>query len=324
MFSHDLPFDPAYGHTLETLLAIEPPDDEPADLEAFWRERFDAAAAVRLNLATRPSPLSTETVEVSEVEYDSLGGFRVFAWLTRPRGVEVHRGVVKGHGYGGRTEPEVRAGDPPAATLFPCARGLGRSACETIPGDGQEHVVHGIADRDAYVHLGCCADLVWCAASALIELAPETAGKLDFSAGSFGGGIGALALPWDPRYRRARLDVPSFGHHPLRMTLEMTGSGAGVNHYAADHPEVVDVLRYYDAAVNARRLSIPTLVANALFDPAVPPPGQFAVYNAIPAGKRLYVAKAGHFPHDDEWRDVRNIDELSAVWFGTPTADGPG
>ncbi|MEZ5576382.1 MAG: hypothetical protein R3F44_12440 [Candidatus Competibacteraceae bacterium] len=38
-------------------------------------------------------------------------------------------------------------------------------------------------------------------------------------------------------------------------------------------------------------------VAAARFDPAVPPPGQFAVYNALAGPKELFVLRAGHFDH---------------------------
>jgi len=41
------------------------------------------------------------------------------------------------------------------------------------------------------------------------------------------------------------------------------------------------------------------LVDCALFDPAVPPPGQFTVYNAIPSQKDLIVMRAGHFDYPE-------------------------
>jgi len=39
-------------------------------------------------------------------------------------------------------------------------------------------------------------------------------------------------------------------------------------------------------------------VAAATFDPVVPPPGQFAIYNAIPGDKAIFVLDAGHFDYD--------------------------
>ena len=79
---------------------------------------------------------------------------------------------------------------------------------------------------------------------------------------------------------------------------------------ARRQPEITEVLRYFDASVAARHLRIPTLVAAAQFDPAVPPPGQFAVFNALPGPKELVVMEAGHFDWPglvDEELNVRSV-----------------
>jgi len=109
--------------------------------------------------------------------------------------------------------------------------------------------------------------------------------RLDYLGISFGGGIGALALPWDERFHRAHLNVPSFGHHPLRLALPGVGSGEAVRRYQQRTGRALATLRSFDAAAAARYLRIPVHVAAARFDPAVPPPGQFAIYNAL-AGER--------------------------------------
>ena len=221
------------------------------------------------------------------------------------------RGVVAGHGYGGRQEPELHPPGPPAVTISPCARGFDRSAHPAIPGDSFGHVLHGIAARETYAHRGSVADL-WRAASALLELFPDAARTLHYQGASFGGGIGALALPWDTRFHRAFLDVPSFGHHPLRVTLPCAGSGEAVRRHLRRHPEALVVLAYFDAGTAARHLGIPTLVAAALADPAVPPPGQFAVYNAMTCEKELFVRQTGHPNTPDD--DLRLWARL-AGWF---------
>ena len=85
------------------------------------------------------------------------------------------------------------------------------------------------ASRETYIHRGCVADY-WGAASALIEVVPEAAGQLYYSGGIFGDGIGALMLPWDDRFAKAFLDVPSFGNHPLRLLAPCVGSGKSMRH----------------------------------------------------------------------------------------------
>ena len=192
-----------------------------------------------------------------------------------------------------------------------------RGPVDGIPDRADGHVLHGIGSRDTYAIGDCVADL-WCAASALQELVPELAGAgLGYLGESFGGGLGALALPWDERFAAAQLTVPTFGNHPLRLTLPCVGSGESVRGYHAGHPEVTEVLRYFDAATAATFLERPTLVGAALFDPSVPPPGQFAVYNALAGERELLVAAAGHFVHRGLLDDMAALAKARQEFFGT-------
>lgn len=297
MYSHGYPFDPRYGLTLDDLLRIEapPPPDGLAD---FWRDlhrrarAVDPAPTVRELATPRQAPR-----RVFEVRYRSLGGADVGAWLSLPRDGEIRRAVVVGHGYGGRDGPDEQLQLADAALLFPCARGIALSACAQIPADPMRHVLHGIEGRERYVLGGCAADLVWCAASVLQLLHPQAAGCLDYVGISFSGGIGALALPWDERFRRLHLSVPTFGHHPWRLRCPCVGSGEAVRQRQACDAAILGTITWFDAACTARHEQRPALVAAALFDPAVPPPGQFAVYNALGGPKELFVLESGHFAH---------------------------
>ena len=128
----------------------------------------------------------------------------------------------------------------------------------------------------------------------------------------FGGGLGALALPYDPRFKKAHLRVPTFGHHPLRLQCPCNGSGESVRRHHAQHPEVRNVLQYYDAATAASRIAIPTIGAPALFDPAVPPPGQFAVCNAL---SDMHILSAGHFDHPQLPGENAVLSQKLTHWF---------
>lgn len=294
--THGFPFDPTHGYDLDRLLEVGAPEPPPG-FDDFWRGKYAEARAV--DTAPQVGALEEERdgVRVHAVSYTSAGGFRVGGWLTVPADGRVARGMVVLHGYGGRDAVDVPLPPPGTAAIWPCARGLGtRSLDPAIPSVSAGHVLHGIGSREGYVHGGCVAD-AWCAASALLELVPRAAHRLALTGVSFGGGIGALALPWDERFARGALVVPSFGNHPLRLTLPCTGSGEAVRGHHARHPEVTDVLGYFDAAVAATRIRVPVHVGAALFDPSVPPPGQFAVYNALAGPKELFVLAAGHFEY---------------------------
>jgi cephalosporin-C deacetylase len=206
-----------------------------------------------------------------------------------------------------------------AAYLIPCFRGLCRSARAPISTEPHWHVLHDLDKPERYILRGCVEDL-WTATTALLMLCPWLAGRLGYLGISFGGGIGALALPWEPRIARGHLNVPTFGHHPLRQGLACIGSGAAVQRFVAEHPQAAETLSCYDAAIAARRIRQPMHVALALFDPVVPPPGQFAIYNAIPGAKLRCVLPAGHFPYPEQAaREAALLDELSD--FFAPLAD---
>lgn len=333
-FTHDFPFDPAYGHSLDDLRRVGVPA-APGDFDAFWRSRYEAA--LRVDPAPEAGRLEEERdgVRIFAVTYTSVGGVRIGGRLVLPADGPVEHGFVIGHGYGGRDAagPDVPLPLPRSAALLPCVRGMGdRSLLPGIPATAGAHVLHGIGSRDTYVIGDCVADL-WCAASALLALVPELDSRggpglgsgpgpglgpspdpvpvpgprLGYLGESFGGGLGALALPWDARFAAGQLTVPTFGNHPLRLTLPCVGSGEPVRTYHRSHPEVTGVLRYFDAATAATRIRVPVLVAAARFDPSVPPPGQFAVVNGLAEQGELRVLSAGHFEHPGAEAEAREL-----------------
>ncbi|MEU1906524.1 acetylxylan esterase [Streptomyces hygroscopicus] len=295
-WAHRFSFDPTYGYDLEALRDVGPPTEVPDDFAAFWVGLHHQALAVDVRPQVGERVQRTEAgLDIHTVSFNSVGGVRLHGWLAVPADGKIERGLVIGHGYSGREMPDPVLPVARAAAIFPVARGLGAlSLLPHIPSSPGEHVLHGIESRETYVHGGCAAD-VWCAATALLELVPAAVDRLDYVGSSFGGGIGALALPWDARFHSAHLSLPSFGNHPLRVLLPCVGSGAAVRDRYLSKPEVLDVLAYFDAATAARHLRIPVQVAPALFDPSVPPPGQFAVFNALAGLKELHVVPAGHF-----------------------------
>jgi cephalosporin-C deacetylase len=157
---------------------------------------------------------------------------------------------------------------------------------------------------------------MWTAASALLEIVPDAAANLFYAGGSFGGGIGAMAVAWESRFKKAQLGVPSFGNHPLRVTLPCVGSGESVRQRYLKDPSILDVLKYFDAATAATFIDIPVLFHCALFDPAVPPPGQFCVYNACKGPKELMVLEAAHFQGPNATKEGVASWKSMERWFG--------
>lgn len=315
-FAHGFPFDPSYGYTLESLLRVDAPEP-PADFAAFWSARHRAAMRVSPQAELQPSGWYHPRFRVFDLRYRSTGSVTIGGWALIPAEGPVRRGFVIGHGYGGREGPDLDLPFDDAAILFPCFRGISRSRCAEIPEAANLHVLHGIEDRDRYV-LGGCVDDLWLAVSALEDLFPAARERIGYLGISFGGGIGALGIPWDSRVEKAHLNVPTFGHQPLRLTLPTVGSGEAVRRYRLVHGHVTETLAYYDAASAAQSTGIPVHVAAALFDPVVAPPGQFAIYNALAGPKELFVLDAGHFDYPAKPEQDRALSFAVARFFDPP------
>ena len=301
-------FDPSYGYSSDQLFRVEPPA-EPEDFVSFWRQRYRKAMRVDPVPSLEHNATEHPKFDCYDLHYHSTDGFEIGGWVISPRQGPVRRGVVVGHGYGGRDGPDFNVPIDDAVYFFPCFRGLSRSRLWPISDNPAYHVLHDIDRPERYILGGCVEDL-WLAVSAMMRCFPETQGRIAYIGSSFGGGIGALALPWDSRILRAHLHVPSFGHHPLRLRLPTWGSAAAVQSYQRIHGSVQDTLSYYDAAVAARHIRIPVHVAAALADPVVAPPGQFSIYNALPEEKMLFLLDWGHseYPAQAVQEDALNQD----------------
>ena len=286
--------DPAASFALDWLQRIQGAPC-PTGFERFWRERYRRASAVDPRPELLPSRVIRGSHEIFDVRYQSTDGRVISGWFVRPKDRPIKRGLVVGHGYGGRDAPDFRLMMDDTAVLFPCCRGLGRSCSPDIPVDPQDHVIQGIECVDSYV-IGGCVDDLWCGVSALERLCPGIAGRVGYLGISFGGGLGALAIPWDRRIARAHLNVPTFGHVGLRMECPTFGSSRSLQTHYQQHPETLDVLEFFDASVAAGFIAVPMHVAVALSDPFVAPPGQFSIFNSIRSDKRLFLLQRGHQP----------------------------
>lgn len=244
---------------------------------------------------------------VFEISYVSTGEFLIQGWLLIPYSGIIERGFVIGHGYGGRDGPDFHLPFKHSALLFPCFRGLSRSSRPDISTEPFWHIRHHLESIENYI-LGGCVEDIWLAVSTLLQLYPHLAGHLGYLGISFGGGIGALALAYEKRLARGHLNIPTFGHQLLRLRLKTLGSGDSVQQFYLGHKKsTVKVLRYYDAAIAAKRITVPMYCACAKFDPYVAPPGQFAIFNALAAEKRLYVRDAGHHWYPQEQQQEQEL-----------------
>lgn len=319
---HPFDFDPTYGMGLDELRAVAPPE-APKGFDDFWKSRYARALTVDPQPKLTKSRASHPKWSVFDITYTSTDAFPIGGWLLVPKRGEVRRGLVVGHGYGGRDAPDFGMPIEGTAVLFPCFRGMSRSARPPISSDPAWHVLHDIDKPDRYIIGGCVEDL-WIAVTVLTALYPRIAGRIGYSGVSFGGGIGGLAIPYDSRIDRGHLSLPTFGHQELRLRLPSIGSAEAVQKYQAKYGNALPTLRLHDSAVAARRIAVPMLTSVALFDPAVAPPCQFAVANGLPRSSAKpkfnenFILDAGHFDYPGSEVQNAALNEKVRLFFGDP------
>jgi cephalosporin-C deacetylase len=168
--THPFSFDPTYGMTLDDLRAIVPPD-APAGFDAFWQKRYKRALAVDPKPALSGSKLTHPQWQVLDITYVSTGGIEIGGWLLLPRDGPVRRGLVVGHGYGGRDASDFDLPVEETAILFPCFRGMSKAPTRRSRRMRRAMCCTTSTSPDDYVIGGCVEDL-WLAVSTLLALYP--------------------------------------------------------------------------------------------------------------------------------------------------------
>jgi cephalosporin-C deacetylase len=300
--------DPTHLYALNELCYVQSPKP-PSDFEAFWQSRYQQAITLDPCPVLTPSDMKHTAYDCFELAYTSTENFGIKGWVIAPKNTHIKRAIVVSHGYGGREQPDFDLPMANTAFLFPCSRGLSRSRHPSIPDQADAHVLHQVLDRERYI-LGGCVEDVWLAVTALIKLFPSAQENIGYMGISFGGGIGVLALPWDLRIKRAHFNVPSFGHHELRLQIPTFGSAAALQRLYKQDSRILNTLLYYDAAVAAPYIRVPTHFALALSDAVVTPIGQFSIYNAVTFDKALFVLDKGHgeYPRQSEQQQALRVE----------------
>ena len=297
------------GFPKEQLLQIEGDTPVP-DFQTFWQAQYAAARAWKCSCKVEGELWSPDPdCRIFRIRFTSIDGFSIGMWLARPR--ESTGGKLLAHGYGNPQIPPV-ASSPGRTIVMPCVPGLALSQCKEIPWKSGDHARFGADSPEHYVITDGVRNL-WIALTILIDMFPDTADNILCSGGSLGGGMGALAIPWDERIHYGNLNVPTLGG---RIMLDYPGNpdtpGESRRRMALAGPEGMRIIDLCNASAAARFIRVPTVVTPALRDAVVPPPGQFAVANSIPEPYRiLRIREVGHAPATEA--DQVMLKELDAI-----------
>ena len=308
------------GFPKEQLLQIEGDAPVPGFRE-FWQAQYAAARVWKCSYTVEGELWSPDPdCRIFRIRFTSIDGFSIGMWLARPR--ESTGGKLLAHGYGNPQIPPV-ASSPGRTVVMPCVPGLALSQCKEIPWKSGDHARFGADSPEHYVITDGVRNL-WIALTILIDMFPDTADNILCSGGSLGGGMGALAIPWDERIHYGNLNVPTLGG---RIMLDYPGNpdtpGESRRRMALAGPEGMRIIDLCNASAAARFIRVPTVVTPALRDAVVPPPGQFAVANSIPEPYRiLRIREVGHAPATEaDQVMLKELDEIrKKVFVSRPAA----
>ena len=282
---------------------IEPGLPKPDDFDQFWAEGKAEVRQIPLDAEMTPIPeLTTETREVFQVGFATLGGERVYGFLSKPVGEGPFPALVNVPGAGPGTGPDLPHTDRGFAVLvmnvFPYPVPLNEAERK------EQHKVFNKSlgvrycyfhsnDRDTYyfrsIYLGIDRAIDWFAAQ------PFTDHRIGFFGMSQGGGSALILSALNRNIKAAVASEPAICDHAGGLKGRSPGWPRLVAQAKGD-PEVLNASRYLDGVNFAGSIEIPIRVIVGFIDVTCSPSSVWSAYNAIPSADKemLLEQKLGH------------------------------
>jgi cephalosporin-C deacetylase len=321
---------PFFDLPLEQLQTYQPPRDEPADFDAFWRQTLDEVRRAPLNPIFTPVDGGLATVETFDLTFNGYGGQPVKGWLQLPR----HRTgplpcVVEYIGYGGgRGFPTdwLLWSSAGYAHLVMDTRGQGSASLKgdtpdpEVDGSNPHHpgfMTRGILRPQTYYYRRVFADAVRAVEAARAHPAVDEA-RIALTGGSQGGGIALAVSGLLPEVQAVMPDVPFLCHY--RRATEITDllPYLEIARFLMVHRDkeaaVFATLAYFDGLNFATRAQAPALFSVGLMDEICPPSTVFAAYNHYAGPKEIRVWRYNYHEGGGTYQAQEKIKFLRSLW----------
>lgn len=282
---------------------IEPGLPKPDDFDQFWVEGKAEVRQIPLDAEMTPIPeLTTETREVFQVGFATLGGERVYGFLSKPVGEGPFPALVNVPGAGPGTGPDLPHTDRGFAVLvmnvFPYPVPLNEAERKERhkvfnKSLGVRYCYFHSNDRDTYyfrsIYLGIDRAIDWFAAQ------PFTDHRIGFFGMSQGGGSALILSALNRNIKAAVASEPAICDHAGSLKGRSPGWPRLVAQAKGD-PEVLNASRYLDGVNFAGSIEIPIRVIVGFIDVTCSPSSVWSAYNAIPSADKemLLEQKLGH------------------------------
>jgi len=297
---------------LSELYAYQADAAPPADLDRFWEQTLQEAAAKPLDGQREAVETLSPYIQAYRVTYHGFDTTPIRAWLLLPsfamEGQEKLPCMITYHGYSGsKGIPEQHA---PwlvngYAVLAVDVRGQGGETGNHLAqqyGMTRGWITQGILDPYQSYYRAIAVDALqaveWAAQQP--EIDPE---RLVVSGQSQGGGLALLVGALSRKPVKVIADIPNMCHMDYGI-VHSTGSLKEAAEFVAAHPDkleqVLRTLSYFDMLHLQERIQAPVLMSVGLKDTVCIPETIFSVYNRLSASKQLIVFPFnGHYTSKD-------------------------
>jgi cephalosporin-C deacetylase-like acetyl esterase len=265
----------------------------PADFEEFWlktRYELDSVAPdFKIDLNEK---LTTDRVEVFDVEMKSLHSVRVRGYYTRPIGKQNVPAILHVQGYSSVMTPFSL--DNTVAAFFLNIRGHGNSRDDVNPGF-PGYLLSGIDKPETYIYRGAYMDCIR-AIDFLCSRAEVDTARIAVEGGSQGGALSIAAAALDKRVKLCMADVPFLSDFKNYFDIASWPASEFKSHISKTGKKWEDlyaVLDYIDIKNMTPSITCPVIMGVGLYDDVCPPAINFAAYNNLKSEDKMYIL----YPH---------------------------
>ena len=262
---------------------IRPALPEPEEFNEFWRRGLAEVAAVPADVRRkRIEALCDGRREVCRISFATVGGGRIYGFLTRPAGPGPFPALVSVPGAGPGTGPDAESANEGFAVLY----------CNVFPYETTEDCAENERRYEAfnreglYIYRGAEAPERCLMRSALLGIGRAVewfaaqpfvdADRIGVFGSSQGGGFALMLAGLVPHFRAAAANVPAF--------CDFGGEKSGWPQFRRHG---FDRMQLFDAAYFAARIQCPVKMIAGWRDEVCPPESVYAAYNCINAPKEI-------------------------------------
>ena len=287
---------------------ISSPQDRQEDFGAFWEESLAALAEVEPEYRLTLLPEHSNDVRRTyRVDMKSFGGEPVSGIYVEPVKEGKYPVYITYMGYGASmwyNDPSAR---PDAAEFTLCIR---NQVLNRKPGEKDDWVVRGLADKDTYYYRGAFMDAVRAIDFVASREKVDTA-RIFAEGGSQGGALTLAAASLDRRIKGIAVFVPFLSDYPDYFRIVNWPADpvlAEAERLGISAADLYRTLSYFDIKNFTDRITCPVLMGFGLQDETCPPHTNFSGYNYITAPKSyITFPLAGHHVETEPgWWEARD------------------